>query len=65
MQSDVVSKLGAHCRLATSGDTHLGGADFDQRIMDHFMKRMLLKEEIDIRHNKRALAKLRREAEVQ
>jgi chaperone protein DnaK len=50
--------------LATSGDTHLGGADFDQRIMDHFMKRMLLKEEVDIRHNKRALAKLRREAEA-
>merc|ERR1712046_448687 len=24
--------------LSTNGDTHLGGEDFDQRVMDHFMK---------------------------
>ena len=24
--------------IATSGDTHLGGEDFDQRVMDHFLK---------------------------
>ena len=25
--------------LATAGDTHLGGSDFDQRIMEYFIKR--------------------------
>ena len=24
--------------VATNGDTHLGGEDFDQRVMQHFMK---------------------------
>ena len=24
--------------VSTSGDTHLGGEDFDQRILDHYMK---------------------------
>jgi len=24
--------------ISTSGDTHLGGEDFDQRVMDHFIK---------------------------
>jgi len=24
--------------IATNGDTHLGGEDFDQRVMDHFIK---------------------------
>jgi heat shock protein 5 len=24
--------------IATSGNTHLGGEDFDQRVMNHFMK---------------------------
>ena len=30
---------------ATSGDTHLGGADFDQRIMDWLISRFRLKNE--------------------
>jgi len=25
--------------IATSGDTHLGGEDFDQRVMDYFLKK--------------------------
>ncbi|KAJ6387584.1 hypothetical protein OIU78_017325 [Salix suchowensis] len=29
--------------LATNGDTHMGGEDFDQRIMEYFIK--LIKEE--------------------
>jgi len=24
--------------IATNGDTHLGGEDFDQRVMEHFIK---------------------------
>merc|ERR1711934_947423 len=43
--------------LATNGDTHLGGEDFDQRIMDHFVKLFKRKTKLDIRSNKRAVAK--------
>jgi heat shock protein 5 len=50
--------------MATSGDTHLGGADFDQRIMDWFVSRFKMKHEKDLTTSKRALAKLRREAEM-
>jgi len=49
--------------LATSGDTHLGGSDFDQRIMDYFIERFKLKEELDLTKSNSALAKLRKEAE--
>jgi len=49
--------------LATNGDTHLGGEDFDQRIMDHFLKSIKQKTKVDLSKNKRALAKLRREIE--
>jgi len=49
--------------LATNGDTHLGGEDFDQRIMDHFLQQIKQKTKVDISKDKRALAKLRREIE--
>ena len=49
--------------LSTSGDTHLGGEDFDQRIMQYFVKMMKKKSNIDISSNKRALQKLRKEVE--
>ncbi|EER19158.1 heat shock protein, putative, partial [Perkinsus marinus ATCC 50983] len=49
--------------VATSGDTHLGGEDFDQRVMDHFIKIFLKKHKKDLRSDKRSLAKLRREVE--
>jgi heat shock protein 5 len=49
--------------LATNGDTHLGGEDFDQRVMAHFIKVVKERTGKDISNNKRALAKLRREAE--
>jgi heat shock protein 5 len=49
--------------LATNGDTHLGGEDFDQRVMDHFLKTIKGKTGSDISKDKRALAKLRREIE--
>mmetsp|Transcript_36699 Transcript_36699/g.86039 ORF Transcript_36699/g.86039 Transcript_36699/m.86039 type:complete len:653 (-) Transcript_36699:329-2287(-) len=49
--------------LATSGDTHLGGEDFDQRIMQHFMKLFQKKHGKDISGDKRAVQKLRREVE--
>lgn len=49
--------------LATNGDTHLGGSDFDQRIMKYFMKMFKKKHKVDISKDKRAMQKLRRESE--
>uniref|UniRef100_A0A165ZNZ3 Uncharacterized protein n=1 Tax=Daucus carota subsp. sativus TaxID=79200 RepID=A0A165ZNZ3_DAUCS len=49
--------------LATSGDTHLGGEDFDQRIMEYFIKLIKKKYNKDISKDNRALGKLRKEAE--
>jgi heat shock protein 5 len=49
--------------VAFDGDTHLGGEDFDQRIMKHFVDLIKKKHGKDISKDKRALSKLRREAE--
>merc|ERR550514_2505712 len=49
--------------LATNGDTHLGGEDFDQRVMQHFIKLIKRKHKKDVSTDLRALAKLRREVE--
>ena len=49
--------------LASEGDTHLGGEDFDQRVMSHFIDSMKKKDKIDISSNKMALQKLRKEVE--
>uniref|UniRef100_A0A0C9QQU9 TSA: Wollemia nobilis Ref_Wollemi_Transcript_13672_2446 transcribed RNA sequence n=1 Tax=Wollemia nobilis TaxID=56998 RepID=A0A0C9QQU9_9CONI len=49
--------------LSTSGDTHLGGEDFDQRIMDYFIKLIKKKYNKDISKDNRAIGKLRRECE--
>merc|ERR1712186_23774 len=44
---------------STAGDTHLGGEDFDNRMVDHFTKEFLRKHKKDIKGNKRALRRLR------
>merc|ERR1712178_420468 len=49
--------------VATNGDTHLGGEDFDQRVMQHFMKIFQKKHGKDMSKDKRAIQKLRREVE--
>ena len=49
--------------LATSGDTHLGGEDFDQRVTDHFVKAFKKKHTKDIAKDNRALQKLKVEVE--
>merc|ERR1712158_216681 len=49
--------------VATNGDTHLGGEDFDQRVMQHFMKVFQKKHGKDMSKDKRAVQKLRREVE--
>ncbi|SCU97935.1 LAMI_0F12178g1_1 [Lachancea mirantina] len=48
---------------ATAGDTHLGGEDFDNKIVRHFIKLFKKKHGIDVSDNNKALAKLKREAE--
>jgi L1 cell adhesion molecule like protein len=44
---------------ATSGDTHLGGEDFDQRMVNHFIQEFKRKHKKDIADNKRAVRRLR------
>jgi heat shock protein 5 len=49
--------------LASHGDTHLGGEDFDQRIMQHLIKKIRKSDGVDISKDNRALQKLRKEVE--
>jgi heat shock protein 5 len=49
--------------LATAGDTHLGGEDFDNRVIDYFVKSYKKKTGTDVSKNLRALGKLKREVE--
>jgi len=49
--------------LATNGDTHLGGEDFDQRVMQYFIKMLKKKENVDVNSDKKSMQKLRREVE--
>ncbi|OIT04096.1 PREDICTED: luminal-binding protein 5-like [Nicotiana attenuata] len=49
--------------LATNGNTHLGGEDFDHRLMDYFIKLIKRKYSKDISNDKKALGKLRKECE--
>ncbi|KAF3761410.1 hypothetical protein M406DRAFT_84573 [Cryphonectria parasitica EP155] len=49
--------------LATAGDTHLGGEDFDQRVINHFAKSYNKKNSVDITKDQKAMGKLKREAE--
>uniref|UniRef100_A0AAR2J6U6 Heat shock cognate 71 kDa protein n=2 Tax=Pygocentrus nattereri TaxID=42514 RepID=A0AAR2J6U6_PYGNA len=44
---------------ATAGDTHLGGEDFDNRLVNHFVEEFKRKHKKDISQNKRALRRLR------
>jgi len=44
---------------STAGDTHLGGEDFDNRMVDHFVKEFQRKSKKDLSQNKRAVRRLR------
>jgi L1 cell adhesion molecule like protein len=44
---------------ATAGNTHLGGEDFDNRMVDHFVQEFKRKHQKDLTTNKRAVSKLR------
>ncbi|CAE6474204.1 unnamed protein product [Rhizoctonia solani] len=49
--------------LATAGDTHLGGEDFDNRVIEHFIREYKKKTGTDVSKNQRALSKLKKEVE--
>ncbi|KAI8915076.1 heat shock protein 70 family [Entophlyctis helioformis] len=49
--------------LATNGDTHLGGEDFDNRLIAHFVQLYKKKTGKDVSKDARAMGKLKREAE--
>lgn len=49
--------------LSTSGDTHLGGADFDQRIINYLVDEFKKKEGIDLKENPMAMQRIKNEAE--
>jgi len=49
--------------LATNGDNHLGGEDFDQRVMEHFFKAWKKKTGKDANKDKKSVQKLRKEVE--
>jgi molecular chaperone DnaK len=49
--------------LATNGDTHLGGEDFDLKIVNHFVDEFKKEHGIDIKKDKAAMQRLKEEAE--
>jgi len=49
--------------MATAGDTHLGGEDFDYRIIQHFTKQYNKKNNVDITKDLKTMGKLKREVE--
>ena len=54
---------GVHEVLSTSGDTHLGGDDFDQKIMDWMCDEFKKQEGIDLRGDKQAMQRIKEAAE--
>ncbi|MBO8430757.1 molecular chaperone DnaK [Spirochaetes bacterium] len=54
---------GVHEVLSTSGDTHLGGDDFDQKVMDWICDEFQKQEGIDLRNDKQAMQRVKEAAE--
>jgi molecular chaperone DnaK (HSP70) len=49
---------------ATSGNTHLGGEDFDQRLMEYCISQFKRQSGLDIKDDKRAIQRLRKQCEM-
>ena len=49
--------------LATAGNNHLGGVDFDQRLIDYFVAEFKKSDGIDLKNDKFAMQRLKDEAE--
>ena len=45
--------------LSTAGNTHLGGEDFDNRLVDHFVTEFKRKHKLDLKSNAKSLRRLR------
>ena len=54
---------GVHEVLSTSGDTHLGGDDFDQKVMDWICEEFKKQEGIDLTADKQAMQRVKEAAE--
>lgn len=54
---------GVHEVLSTSGDTHLGGDDFDQKVMDWICDEFKKQEGIDLKGDKQAMQRVKEAAE--
>jgi len=54
---------GVHEVLSTSGDTHLGGDDFDEKIINWLCDEFKKSEGIDLRNDKQAMQRLKEAAE--
>ncbi len=54
---------GVHEVLSTSGDTHLGGDDFDEKVIDWLCDEFKKTEGIDLRGDKQAMQRLKEAAE--
>jgi len=54
---------GVHEVLSTSGDTHLGGDDFDEKIMEWICSEFQKAEGIDLRKDKQAMQRIKEAAE--
>ena len=54
---------GVHEVLSTSGDTHLGGDDFDQKVMDWICEELKKQEGIDLKGDKQAMQRVKEAAE--
>ena len=54
---------GVHEVLSTSGDTHLGGDDFDQKVMDWITEEFKKQEGIDLKNDKQAMQRVKEAAE--
>jgi molecular chaperone DnaK len=48
---------------STNGDTHLGGEDFDNRVVNHFLEVFKNEEGVDLKNDKAAMQRLKDEAE--
>jgi molecular chaperone DnaK len=57
IQSGVVEVLSSH------GDNHLGGDDFDQKIIEHLLKHLQKTSHVDARSHSKAMARIARAAE--
>lgn len=54
---------GVHEVLSTSGDTHLGGDDFDEKIMNWICEEFKKVEAIDLKNDKQAMQRIKEAAE--